>query len=301
MNTYERNYIKSLRNSLVLDENGDPKLISLNDSGNDSDKNTGYVISNNPILNNDLDMYFDMEIITRHCGLSKACAFALKNSNIIMESESWNGAINKDGSFYDLQEFLENSPDRVNELYADASKILDSTDNVDFFKECGFDSAIFLDRDSKNVKYKIINEYQFIISNQIEKHMILENLQALKSFAAKNEILSAVKNRILPLNISNFAQINAKIGFMAFSHKFTERDPVVRSIADLHKWSIQDSRSFSISLIQELSNWLKSDNYKNHKLLHEVPQDEPGIAAISIISQPINNLYGRNENVFAHN
>lgn len=130
-----------------------------------------YLVINNPIINDPRDAFMDFSLLEEKVGRDLAVEFFLKNSRWVEHTDNWS-RIASEGGFSSVQEFYENCPERMTELYTQLWPLLDDPAFIRMLKDKGFDGAIYKGsgETSHETEYRVFDSCSVIyaISRQIE-------------------------------------------------------------------------------------------------------------------------------------
>ena len=101
-----------------------------------------YLSIKNPIINDDQDPYIEFSTIINALGQKKAIEIAKEFSDHIVNTNNWE-EISEETDVISVDEFVEKYPERLNELYLNIYPLLDSNKIVKWFKDAGYDGAIY--------------------------------------------------------------------------------------------------------------------------------------------------------------
>jgi hypothetical protein len=164
------------KGSLVVEANGDPKVVYRGEHGDAADafqsrlpsfsfgsaeaastyaQNPNnradtaqaprvfpvYLSIKNPIVNDPDDPFIDFSTIIEAVGEESAARIARRHEGSITGTTNWQDNFASD--YEALDYLLKAQPRRLRELYMDAFRILDDKDAVDLLTKAGFDGAIY--------------------------------------------------------------------------------------------------------------------------------------------------------------
>lgn len=310
-------HLAAFGNALIKDDNGNPMLLHRGEHGANPDRKriesrlgsisfcslevaeqyaenpnvstdivvsprilSGYLLINNPVINDPEDPFFDLVILERILGFELTKNIALRHADKIENTNNWE-TIADETECETVEEFLDLYPEKLSELYCDAYPILDDLEVVALLRQAGYDGAIHAGNNisSDEAEYKIFDDFQYIPEIDYEKQLTIDNVSKIISTKMKPDLLCAIHTCFeenIELSIKSLRSI---LGENYFDEHFGKSNQLVTLLAENLDWLEQDFALFHQKMLTDVYRFIRSDSLRSNPVFHDLPMH--GIAPSS--------------------